>query len=120
MDLVALLTLQEWQQYCNFSFIVSAAMSVFIKSGDHCISINSGYGSSLDILRTYYSRFQVETTFVDMSNIEQVEASLKPNTRVNTYNIMFRLCILRYQPILLIKYVIYQNCVKEFIYTTQT
>ncbi len=53
-----------------------------LRSGDHVVAGNDLYGGTYRILTTLYAKFGVETTFVDMTDVQQVAAALRPTTRL--------------------------------------
>lgn len=53
-----------------------------MKAGDHIVGTNSVYGPSRVVLERDFARFGVQSTFVDTSDIAQVEAALRPETRI--------------------------------------
>ncbi len=59
---------------------ITAALHLF-KSGDHIVCTHDCYGGTERLLRTYGELFGLQTTYVDMSQLEQVKAALKPNTK---------------------------------------
>ncbi|MGH7601661.1 MAG: trans-sulfuration enzyme family protein, partial [bacterium] len=59
---------------------ITAALHLF-KSGDHIVCTHDCYGGTERLLRTYGELFGLQTTYVDMSRLEQVKAALKPNTK---------------------------------------
>ncbi|MCS7462749.1 aminotransferase class V-fold PLP-dependent enzyme [Paenibacillus doosanensis] len=60
---------------------ISAAF-MMLSAGDHVICTEDVYGGTYRLLSTIMTRMNVETTFVDMTDLEQVKAALKPNTKV--------------------------------------
>jgi len=52
------------------------------KAGDHIIASRTIYGGSYAFLKNYVPRFNIEVTFLDTTNIEEVKAAIKPNTRL--------------------------------------
>ncbi|KAF4325409.1 hypothetical protein G195_000883 [Phytophthora kernoviae 00238/432] len=66
-----------------YSSGMAAISSVFMmfSAGDHMIVTEDVYGGTYRLLTSILSRMQIETTFVDMTNIEEVKAALKPNTK---------------------------------------
>ncbi|MFD1956150.1 trans-sulfuration enzyme family protein [Paenibacillus thailandensis] len=54
---------------------------MLLSAGDHVIVTEDVYGGTYRLLTTILSRMNIETTFVDMTDIEQVKAALKPNTK---------------------------------------
>ncbi len=61
---------------------ISALLLAIVKSGDHVVADKCIYGSTYTFLAATLMRFGVEVDFVDCSDIGQIAASLKPNTRI--------------------------------------
>ncbi|QGQ95239.1 aminotransferase class I/II-fold pyridoxal phosphate-dependent enzyme [Paenibacillus psychroresistens] len=59
---------------------ISAAF-MLLSAGDHVICTEDVYGGTYRLLSTIMSRMNIETTFVDMTQIEAVKAAWKPNTK---------------------------------------
>jgi methionine-gamma-lyase len=51
-------------------------------SGDHIVSSRTIYGGTYAFLKNFTPRFNVATTFVDITKLEVVEASITKNTKV--------------------------------------
>ena len=51
-------------------------------SGDHIVSSRTIYGGTYAFLKNFTPRFQVETTFVDITKLDVVEAAITPNTKI--------------------------------------
>ncbi|WP_152394763.1 trans-sulfuration enzyme family protein [Paenibacillus guangzhouensis] len=62
---------------------MSAISTAFmlLSAGDHVIVTEDVYGGTYRFLTTILSRMNIETTFVDMTDLDQVKGALKPNTR---------------------------------------
>ena len=52
------------------------------KAGDHIVSSRTIYGGTYAFLKNFTPRLNIETTFVDITNLETVEASITKNTKV--------------------------------------
>jgi len=61
---------------------ISATLLTLLKSGDHIIAPSAVYGGCFEFLSIYCSKFGVEVTQVDATNIENFRSALRPNTRV--------------------------------------
>ncbi|MBN2402203.1 MAG: PLP-dependent transferase [Spirochaetes bacterium] len=61
---------------------VTAAITSVAKSGDHIVATKDLYGGTYRLLTTYLNRFGITHSFVDTSNPEEVERSVKENTQV--------------------------------------
>lgn len=59
---------------------ITAVMMLF-DSGDHVILTDDVYGGTYRVMSKVLNRLGIESTFVDTTDIEQIEAALKPNTR---------------------------------------
>ena len=53
-----------------------------LRSGDHVIAGNDLYGGTYRILRTLYEKFGLQTTFVDLTDLDQLQAAFRPTTRL--------------------------------------
>jgi cystathionine beta-lyase/cystathionine gamma-synthase len=53
-----------------------------LQSGDHVIAGNDLYGGTYRLLRTLYAKFGLETSFVDLTDLGQLEAAFRPSTRL--------------------------------------
>lgn len=53
-----------------------------VKAGDHIIAAKTLYGCTFAFLTHGLSRFDVETTFVDTSNPENIREAMRPNTKI--------------------------------------
>jgi cystathionine beta-lyase/cystathionine gamma-synthase len=61
---------------------VSGVFLAFARAGAHVVASAALYGGSYGFLRNVASRFGVETDFVDMADLDQVRAALRPATRI--------------------------------------
>src|ERR1700730_8592777 len=64
---------------------MAAIMSLIysqVQAGDHILASDSLYGGTHVLLDQELRRFGVETTFIDMSNPNSLQAHIYPNTRL--------------------------------------
>ena len=61
---------------------VSGALLANLQCGDHIISSNAIYGCSFALISHMLTKFGIEVSFVDMTNPENIEKELKPNTKL--------------------------------------
>lgn len=59
---------------------ISAAILSVVKTGDHIVCVNQGYGPAVHFMGSYLNKFQITTTFVDGTDLEALKAALQPNT----------------------------------------
>ncbi len=61
---------------------ISTTIGSLLKAGDHVICNSRIYGETFDVFGKMFARFGVESTLVNMDNIEEVKAAIKPNTKM--------------------------------------
>jgi methionine-gamma-lyase len=61
---------------------VSAVLIGLVKSGDHILCSEGLYGCTYGLLNMLREKFDVQFTLVDMTNREQVEQAIRPETKV--------------------------------------
>ncbi len=61
---------------------VSTIYMALLNKGDHIVSSDAVYGPSRGLMEDHFSRFGVESTYVDTSNIENIKKAIKSNTKV--------------------------------------
>jgi len=61
---------------------ISTVFFTFLSAGQHVICTNSVYGPTRVVLEKHFSRFGVESSCIDTGDLAQVEAALRPNTRM--------------------------------------
>jgi cystathionine beta-lyase len=59
---------------------ISSALSI-LQQGDHIIATEDIYGGSYRILTRFFTNFGITTTFVDMTEPENVIKAIRPNTK---------------------------------------
>lgn len=61
---------------------ITTVLLQLCKSGDHIISSRTIYGGTYAFLKNFLPPFQIETTFLDINDVEELEKSIRPNTKV--------------------------------------
>ena len=61
--------------------ITAVALS-FLKQGDHLLSTDEVYGGTYQLFETLLTRFGIEVSFVDTTDLEKLQCNLKKNTRM--------------------------------------
>ncbi|MCY9763061.1 aminotransferase class V-fold PLP-dependent enzyme [Paenibacillus alvei] len=66
-----------------FASGMAAISSTFLllSAGEHVIVTEDVYGGTYRLLTAILNRLNIESTFVDMTDMEQVKAALRPNTK---------------------------------------
>ena len=60
---------------------ITYTIEALAQAGDHIVAQKTIYGGSYNLLEHTLSQFGVETTFVNVHDLAEVEASIKPNTK---------------------------------------
>ncbi len=64
---------------------MAAITTVFLQlcnAGDHIVSSVTTYGGTYAFLKNYLPKFNIDVTFVDITDLEAVEKAIKPNTKM--------------------------------------
>jgi len=61
---------------------ISTLYMTVLSQGAHIVGTASVYGPSRILIEKHFTRFGVECTFLDTSNLDQVRCAIKPNTRL--------------------------------------
>jgi methionine-gamma-lyase len=61
---------------------ISASLWTALKAGDHVVASDTLYGCTFALLNHGLTRFAVDVTFVDATNVENIKNALKANTKV--------------------------------------
>lgn len=61
---------------------ISSALWTLLHAGDHVVASDTLYGCTFALLNHGMTRYGVETTFVDVTDMDAVKKAIKPNTRV--------------------------------------
>ncbi len=61
---------------------VAAAVIGNVQAGDHIVCQQAPYSWTNNLLRKLLPRFNVEHTFVDGTNVDNIRAAIRPNTKV--------------------------------------
>jgi O-succinylhomoserine sulfhydrylase len=60
--------------------ILAAGLGL-LKSGDHIVSSNGVFGSTVILFNNYFAKFGVETSYVPLTQLSAWRAAIRPNTR---------------------------------------
>lgn len=61
---------------------ITCSILQICSAGDHIVTSVTTYGGTYAFLKNYLPKFNIEVSFVDISNIAEVEKAIKPNTKV--------------------------------------
>ena len=61
---------------------ISYTIEALAQKGDHVVAQKSIYGGSYNLLAHTLPNYGIETTFVDIHNLDEVKAAIRPNTKV--------------------------------------
>ncbi|MBR2524593.1 MAG: O-acetylhomoserine aminocarboxypropyltransferase/cysteine synthase [Clostridiales bacterium] len=60
---------------------ITYAIEAVAQAGDHIVAQSTIYGGSYNLLAHTLKLYGIETTFVDIHNLAEVESAIKPNTK---------------------------------------
>lgn len=60
---------------------ITYTIQALAQAGDHIVAQKTIYGGSYNLLKHTLAKFGIETTFVDVHNLAEIEAAIKPNTK---------------------------------------
>jgi len=61
---------------------ITAAMLQICSAGDHIVASQTIYGGTFAFLKNYLPKFKIDVTFVDISDLNQVKAAIRKETRM--------------------------------------
>lgn len=61
---------------------ISTTILQICKTGDHIVSGRTIYGGSYAIMKNYLPKLNINTSFVDITSLEKIEAAIQPNTKM--------------------------------------
>ncbi|WP_077602331.1 methionine gamma-lyase [Oceanobacillus sojae] len=61
---------------------ISAVLIALTKANDHIICSSGLYGCTFGLLSMMDEKYNIQTDYVDMSNVKNIEAKIKPETKV--------------------------------------
>jgi len=53
-----------------------------LNQGDHMISTGAVYGPARNMVEMHFSRFGIQSTYLDTSNVKEIENAIRPNTKL--------------------------------------
>ena len=70
-----------WVTASGMGAITNAILQL-VNSGDHIISSRTTYGGTYAFLKNYLPKFNIEVSFVDITNLDAVKEAMKENTKI--------------------------------------
>ncbi len=70
-----------WVTASGMGAITSAILQL-CNSGDHIVSSMTTYGGTFAFMQNYLPKFNISVSFVDITNLAEVEKAIKPNTKI--------------------------------------
>ena len=61
---------------------VNTIYMALLSKGDHLVSSAAVYGPSRVVMEDHWSRFGVESTYVNTAHLEEIEKAIRPNTKM--------------------------------------
>jgi cystathionine beta-lyase/cystathionine gamma-synthase len=70
------------QAFASGMAVISAVFWTFSEAGTHVVAPAAVYGGTYSFLRHVAAKFGVQTDFVDLTDLDQVRAAMRPQTRI--------------------------------------
>jgi methionine-gamma-lyase len=61
---------------------ITSAIFQLVNTGDHMVCSMTIYGGTFAFLYNYLRKFNVDVTFVDITNLQAVQKAIRPNTKI--------------------------------------
>ncbi|MEL6811179.1 MAG: aminotransferase class I/II-fold pyridoxal phosphate-dependent enzyme [Bacteroidota bacterium] len=61
---------------------ITSTILQFCQAGDHIVSSRTIYGGTYAFLKNFTPRLHIQTTFVDITKLDRVEAAITPETKI--------------------------------------
>lgn len=61
---------------------VYGTLATFLNSGDHIVSSSSIFGTTHNLFTEYFPRWNIETTYFNISELDSIESKIKPSTKI--------------------------------------
>ena len=61
---------------------VFSTFAALLNSGDHIVSARSVFGSTHTLFTTYFPKWNIETSYFDINNPQEIEDLIKPSTKI--------------------------------------
>ena len=61
---------------------VYATFAALLSSGDHIVSVRSVFGSTHSLFKKYFTKWNIETTYFNASEQDEIEKAIQPNTKI--------------------------------------
>lgn len=61
---------------------VNCVYAALLKGGDHMVSTAAVYGPSRVVMEKYWSTYGVESSYIDTTDVKNIEKAIRPNTKV--------------------------------------
>ena len=80
------LATMEGARFCIATASGMAAITglgfALLSSGDHIVTSTGLFGSTVGLFNNYFGRFNIDTTFVSLTETEQWQRAIRPNTKL--------------------------------------
>ncbi|MCL2435407.1 MAG: PLP-dependent aspartate aminotransferase family protein [Lentimicrobiaceae bacterium] len=61
---------------------VNTVYMSFLSAGDHIVSTAAVYGPSRVVIEKYWSRFGIQYSYIDTTDVENIKKAIRPNTKM--------------------------------------
>ena len=64
---------------------ITSVILQLCKTADHIVSSRTIYGGTYAFMKNFLPRLNIQTSFVDITSLEKVEAAINSNTKINQF-----------------------------------
>jgi O-succinylhomoserine sulfhydrylase len=73
---------EEGYAFATGMAAVFSTFAALLNSGDHIVSVRSVFGSTHTLFTKYFPKWNIETSYFDISNPEEIERLIQPSTKI--------------------------------------
>ncbi|WP_026753956.1 PLP-dependent aspartate aminotransferase family protein [Sediminibacter sp. Hel_I_10] len=80
-----IVTMEGAEEGYAFATGMSAIFSTFaalLNAGDHVVSCNSVFGSTHGLFANYFPKWNIETSYFKVNQVDKIESLIQPNTKI--------------------------------------
>ncbi len=73
---------EEGYAFATGMAAIYSTFAALLSSGDHIVSARSVFGSTHTLFTKYFPKWNIETSYFDISNLDEIEGLITPSTKI--------------------------------------
>ncbi|MDP3313282.1 PLP-dependent aspartate aminotransferase family protein [Lutibacter sp.] len=73
---------EEGYAFATGMAAIFSTFAALLNSGDHIVSVRAVFGSTHTLFTKYFPKWNIETSYFDINNPSEIEALIKPSTKI--------------------------------------